>query len=323
MCRVIALIVVAAMACLAQADRGNVKLTPTPDATAPLKIYIPKDLDDCFVELEKMLPTTLINEMKKSSERDMISYHDNLGRWLRNNWALWAGSRLSAYFNRLGIQHPDDMSGIIFTSFWRHLHSQPVRLEEQIESTKEYYRKAAEKETSITLVSNSAMNWPLRSYSGGTLRLADYKGKVLVLGWWYLLCKPSQLDCDMIPDLVKLKNIYGSQGLEVVGMPGIYPFNSTREATRVKKLIAKYHINFKLVWVDYEFTNDVEEYERFGYSSSPQVFVISRDGYVVKRIRGFDAPALRVAVEKALRDVPKTKTMLRPKPNKSLQVSAG
>jgi peroxiredoxin len=142
----------------------------------------------------------------------------------------------------------------------------------------------------------------LKSYNGRTLKLADYKGKVVVLAWWYLLCAPDEAGCRMIADLVNLKNSLGSQDLEVIGMPGIYPFKPTREAIRVRRLVAKYHINFDLVWDDGEFTHDAEESDKFGYSSSPQAFVISRSGYVVKRIRGYDGEALRTAVESALRD---------------------
>ena len=298
----IALMFVLPIACIGQARLDRAKLTPTPDPTSPFKVYIPKDLDDCFIELQKMLPANLIDEMRKSSERDMILYHDNLGRWLRNYWALWSGSRLSQYFNGLGISHPDDMSGIILKSFWRHLHSQPINLDEQIETTKEYNRRAAEKEAFVTPVSDNVLKWPLKSYKGRTIKLADYKGKVVVLAWWYLLCTPDEAGCRMISDLVNLKNTFGSQGLEVIGMPGIYPFKPTREAARVKRLVARYHINFDLVWDNDEFTHDAEEYEKFSYASSPQAFVISRRGYVVKRVRGYDATALRVAVESALSD---------------------
>src|SRR2546423_14362300 len=91
------------MAQSSQKDKG--KLTPTPDPNAPFKVYIPKDLEDCFVELEKMLNPNLISEMKQKSEDDMIEYHHSLGMWIRNNWGLWAGSRLSQYFNQLGIRH--------------------------------------------------------------------------------------------------------------------------------------------------------------------------------------------------------------------------
>jgi hypothetical protein len=95
------------------------------------------------------------------------------------------------------------------------------------------------------------------------------------------------------------------RGVEVIGIPGIHPFDLDREAARVKKIVRRYAINFELVWGDDEFTSDVEEYEKFGYSARPQVFVISRDGLVVKRVRGFDGesdPAvLRAAVEEALK----------------------
>ena len=293
-----------AVGCLAQGDKS--KITPTPDPNAPFKVYIPKDLEDAFVELKKMLSSALLDEIRLKSEKDMILYHHGFGTWLRNNWGLWASSRLAQYFNQLGINHPDDMSGIILTSFWRHLHSKPVGLEEQVESYKEYWREAEEKEEAITPVSERAMNRPLRSYDGATIKLADFAGKkVVVLGWWYMLCKPSDADCGMLSHLVRLKRDYGDKGVEVIGMPGIHPFNPSREAVRVKSLTRRYGVNFPLVWVDGTFTHDVEEYDKFGYSSTPQVFVISRDGYVVKRIRGFDPQsdpkALREALENAIR----------------------
>ena len=63
---------------------------------------------------------------------------------MRNNWALWKGSELSRWFNEKGIHHPDDMSGIIFDSFWRHLNNQPLKLEEQIKYYQDYWKKADE-----------------------------------------------------------------------------------------------------------------------------------------------------------------------------------
>ena len=43
-------------------------------------------------------------------------YHLGFGMWMRNNWGLWKSSRLSRYFNSLGVYHPDDMTGIILTA---------------------------------------------------------------------------------------------------------------------------------------------------------------------------------------------------------------
>jgi len=95
-------------------------------------VYIPKDLDDCFAELKRILSKEEVEDMKSGPEEDMIDYHHGLGTSLRNTWGLWGGSRLSRWFNEKGIQHPDDMSGIILDSFWRHLNGKPIRLDEQI-----------------------------------------------------------------------------------------------------------------------------------------------------------------------------------------------
>ena len=135
-------------------DVTNGRITPPIESTFPVNndvassseqgrkdVYIPKDLDDCFVELRKILPEKTVEEMKTGTEKDMIQYHHGLGTWLRNNWGLWEGSRLSKWFNEKGIRHPDDMSGIIFDSFWRHLNGHPIRLDEQIKRYQGYWKR--------------------------------------------------------------------------------------------------------------------------------------------------------------------------------------
>jgi hypothetical protein len=107
------------------------------------QVYIPKDLDECYAQLEKLLSKEDIAAMKSGAEKDMVLYHHGLGMWLRNNWGLWKGSRLSKWFNDKGIRHPDDMSGIILDSFWRHLNKKPIKLDEQIKHYQDYWKKHA------------------------------------------------------------------------------------------------------------------------------------------------------------------------------------
>jgi len=102
----------------------------------PKEIVVPKDLEDCFVHLHKLLDKELIEQMKTGTQDDMIQYHFGLGMWIRNNWGLWGGSRLSEWFNKKGITHPDDMSGIILDSFWKHLNNQPIDWEEKLKEEK-------------------------------------------------------------------------------------------------------------------------------------------------------------------------------------------
>jgi hypothetical protein len=72
--------------------------------------------------------------------------HFGFGMWIRNNWCLWGGSRLSKYFNDLGIFHPDDMSSIILTSYHRYLNGEEIRLQEQIDHIKAYWLEMQEPE---------------------------------------------------------------------------------------------------------------------------------------------------------------------------------
>lgn len=77
-------------------------------------VYIPKNLGECFVELDKRLKEVDKKEMQALPQRsDMISYHLNLGMWMRNNWGLWGGSRLQKYFADRGISDPEEMSTVV------------------------------------------------------------------------------------------------------------------------------------------------------------------------------------------------------------------
>jgi hypothetical protein len=115
-------------------------INPTPDSNQPKGIYIPKDINDCFVELKRMLHPEFIRELKESSKRDLIKHHMGLGMWMRNNWGLWGGSHLQDYFIELGFRHPDDISGAIVNSFWRHLNDMSIEIEKEAETSKYYWQ---------------------------------------------------------------------------------------------------------------------------------------------------------------------------------------
>ena len=105
--------------------------------------YIPFDLDDCIQQLDKIFADSSKVKIKAMTEDDFSArMHLNFGMWMRNNWGLWKGSRLSKFFNEKGIYHPDDMSGIILDSYYRHLKGQEIKLSEQIKYYQDYWEKA-------------------------------------------------------------------------------------------------------------------------------------------------------------------------------------
>lgn len=106
-------------------------------------VYIPRNLSDTFNQINLIWPDSTKVRMKFLTEEQFLgNLHFGFGRWMRNNWGLWGGSRLSTYFNEKGIFHPDDMSGIILTSYYRDLNKIDIRLEEQIQYYQDYWKKA-------------------------------------------------------------------------------------------------------------------------------------------------------------------------------------
>lgn len=82
-------------------------------------LYIPRDLGECFIELDNLLSEIDKNEIRALPKRDnMIQYHLGLGMWMRNNWGLWGGSRLYKYFHDKAVTDPEDMSSIVLFYYY-------------------------------------------------------------------------------------------------------------------------------------------------------------------------------------------------------------
>lgn len=82
-------------------------------------VYIPKDLQDCFIQLDKILSAKSTTEIKNlKNKEETTKYHHGFGMTLRNTWGLWGGSRLQKYFLDKKINHPDEMSSIILQFYY-------------------------------------------------------------------------------------------------------------------------------------------------------------------------------------------------------------
>ena len=109
-------------------------------------VYIPKDLEDCFRQIDSFWDDSTKTKAKEWTEDEFsANAHFGFGMWMRNNWQLWGGSRLSKYFNDMEIYHPDDMSGIILDSYHRYLTGKETKIDEQVKYYQEYWKKANEK----------------------------------------------------------------------------------------------------------------------------------------------------------------------------------
>lgn len=108
-------------------------------------VYIPKDLSECFTELNKKISKTSKAKFKEVDEMvAMKKLHFSLGRWIWYNWGFYEGSRLSVYMNKMGVNHPEDMADFIVVAYHRYLNKKPIEAKKLVEFFQERRKKAKE-----------------------------------------------------------------------------------------------------------------------------------------------------------------------------------
>lgn len=94
-------------------------------------VYIPKNLDDAMVQLDKLIEPDMQKKYKSIPEDTVCMVMLNrLGQWMINNWGFYGGSRLSHYLRTAGVTFPDDMADLLLIAYHRHLHGKPVLMKE-------------------------------------------------------------------------------------------------------------------------------------------------------------------------------------------------
>lgn len=118
-------------------------------------IYIPKDLFDCFKELDKAMDEDVRDKFIKFSDAEVDKRtHASLGMWIKRRWALDGGSRLAQYFNKMGVPHAEYMVGIIIQSYHRHLNKRDLQIKEQVEHFRKLWNEKQKKEAEKMLKNN-------------------------------------------------------------------------------------------------------------------------------------------------------------------------
>lgn len=97
-----------------------------------------KNLDDCFVELEKLIGKEELQRFKNLQEKDVFGFgwpFFQMG--LRNTWGLNGKNALVKYFNQMGIKDSRNMSAMIMVMYWRKLNGLPLEPEQMAQRMKE------------------------------------------------------------------------------------------------------------------------------------------------------------------------------------------
>ncbi len=119
-----------------------------------------------------------------------------------------------------------------------------------------------------------APNFSLTSTEGKTIKLSDFRGKVVVLDFWATWCPPCKAE---IPDFIKLYSKYKGDGFQMLGV-------SLDQAgmSAVKPFMKEYGINYPIMLGNNQVVADYG-----GINAIPTTFVIDKHGKVRASFVGY------------------------------------
>ncbi|MBX3282736.1 MAG: TlpA family protein disulfide reductase [Acidobacteria bacterium] len=109
---------------------------------------------------------------------------------------------------------------------------------------------------------------------GGTMKIKDYRGKVVLLNLWATWCGPCR---EEMPHLVELKKKYGDQGFEVIGLNvGFQDTDEPEPIPDIETFAKKMHLNYELARVQPDLTKHLQKIAQM--SAVPESFLVDREG---------------------------------------------
>lgn len=130
-------------------------------------------------------------------------------------------------------------------------------------------RVAEQSKPAITGASQAvAPDFTLPTLDGGSVRMAELRGKVILLNFWATWCPPCEAE---MPDLDALHRTYGeSQGLVVLGV------NLQEDVGKVAPFVRERNLGFPILLdMDGRVTSEV-----YHVRPLPTSFIIDRQGYI-------------------------------------------
>ena len=144
----------------------------------------------------------------------------------------------------------------------------------------------------------SAPDFALKDADGKTVHLSEYKGKVVLLDFWATWCAPCKVE---IPWLIKLREQYAAQGLEVIGASTDELDQDDKAAfakdkADIANFATKMHINYPVL-----INGQSVSAPYGGLDALPTTFYIDRKGTIVASGIGLtDRDEIEANIKKAL-----------------------
>lgn len=127
------------------------------------------------------------------------------------------------------------------------------------------------------------------------MKLADYRGHVVVLDFYATWCPPCR---EEVPHLVALQKRFGPEGLHVIGLN----VGGPEDRAEIPAFVRDYKIQYELGFP----ADEMSELYFSDNDTIPQTYVFDRQGRLLKRFIGYDEdmPAMLEKIVRQALDAP-------------------
>ncbi len=136
----------------------------------------------------------------------------------------------------------------------------------------------------VTAQAQLAQDFALKDMDGKTVRLSDYRGKVVLVTFWATWCGPCKKE---MPELEKFLAAHRKRGVEVLAIN----VDGFTERSKVAPFLEKEGLSGVKVLLE-----EAEQLSAYNYRGIPALYVIDREGRVAHARTGYD-PDLKKKLE--------------------------
>lgn len=249
----------------------------------------PSTVEECVKILEKRESKQTLAGLKATKETDIFKFNRGLGAAIRNDW-IWSRpkSPLVQFFFSKGIRQPDGMSAAIIHCLQRDLNNKPFELDKKLGQLRLFEQRQEAVGVEKLMVPQSILDEKLYITDKKTVKLADFRGKLLVL---ILLDDSSNID---VKQMNQLKSSFEKQSVEFLGLIAFCTDSNFQQFK--KDFSANYKLNFPVI---------IHEPPNFSYKlykalvdpgimTYPETFLINKESVMIARYKGWESGTLEI-----------------------------